>query len=70
MSAGLLWAVILGAVATIGLLALVPLWMEVRYPERAPHGAVPAYLRRAGARVVRMRREALEYGGAHTRAAA
>lgn len=70
MTTGLIWAIILGAVATIGLVSLIPLWIVIRYPDRVSHGTVPAYMRPPGAPVVPMQREAPEYGGAPARAAA
>ena len=70
MTAGLMWAIILGAVVTIGLVSLIPVWIAIRFPDRAAHDTVPAYMRRGGAAVLHMQREAPKYGGAPAQTAA
>ncbi len=69
MTAGVIWSIILGLVASIGLVASV-LWVVIRFPDRVLHNTVPGYMRQAGAPVPLKQREAPEYGGAPTQAAA
>ena len=63
MTAAVWWSIILGVVATVGLFSVIPLWFFIRYPDRASHGTVPAYLRQAGAPALLKPREAPERGG-------
>ena len=63
MTAAVWWSIILGVVATIGLFSVIPLWIFIRYPDRASHGTVPAYMRQAGAPALPKPREAPERGG-------
>lgn len=68
MGAGLIWAIILGLLATVGLVSLL-MWVMIRFPDRASRGPVPAYMRRAGVFVLPKQREAPEYGEAPAKAA-
>ena len=69
MTAAVTWSIILGLVASIGLVALVS-WVAIRFPDRVPHHTVPAYRQQAGVLALPKQPKAPEYGGAPTRAAA
>lgn len=70
MTAALVWAIVLGAIVTIGLFALLPLWIAVRFPDRSTSGTRPAYMREADAAVLPMKRTGRDYGKASERTAA
>lgn len=69
MTAAVIWSIILGLVAAIGLVTL-GVWFVIRFPDRAPHNTVPAYRQQVGVPILPKQPEALEYGGAPTQAAA
>lgn len=70
MTTGLVWAIVLGLMATIALFTLIPLWIVARFPDRASDGALPGYMRRADATVLPIKRPGHGYATSSERTAA